>query len=61
MFQKHEERCPNRILFDTAIFESEDMKRPVPVVSDEPIIEYDESWDGVSIFYICSVQQENPL
>lgn len=26
------------------------MKRPVPVVSDEPIIEYDETWDGVSIF-----------
>ncbi|XP_025414275.1 uncharacterized protein LOC112686278 isoform X2 [Sipha flava] len=43
----HEENCPNRILFDSILYESEDIVRPTPVIKNVPTLEYEESWDGL--------------
>ncbi|XP_050521155.1 gametocyte-specific factor 1 homolog [Daktulosphaira vitifoliae] len=45
--EAHEKVCPDRVLFDTFIYSSEDVKRPVPVMENEPPeYEYEECWDN---------------
>lgn len=54
MFKDHETNCPNRILLDSVVYQSEDMVRPVPIIENVPDIDYstEESWEGVSLLYL---------
>jgi len=45
--KNHEENCPDRILIDVAVYQAEDMIRPVSNVENAPSINYEETWDGL--------------
>jgi hypothetical protein len=45
--EEHEKICPDKILIELAIYESSEIKRPIPNIGYTPNIEYEESWDGL--------------
>ncbi|XP_050424336.1 gametocyte-specific factor 1-like isoform X2 [Adelges cooleyi] len=45
--EKHESECPDRTMIDPFIFQSADIQRPVPVLTNVPVLEYEESWENL--------------